>query len=697
MQAKSFRNGWRSRQQCVPTMSVALSLTLLIGCAPEQPSPHSLADTGSALQALEEQLASDPSACLDYLALCEQASSLCLMAGDGPDVQTVCAGIKSRCDTNLAKYCSRYLGDSGAPTPPADSGAPAAPDAALPVPCGDGTCAAGEDCQSCAADCGSCPSLTLNLTATADTYVDESRSSQSFGAATTLKTDQGPDQQALLRFEVPASSGTVKSALLRLYVTNKSGKGPALYLASGAWTESGTTWSNRPQPTGAAIVALGRVSVGWLEIDVTSAIISAGAPSFLLLPTSSDGMYFSSRESTRPPELVLVTSGAPAPTMDAGPPPPADGGSPPPPPPADSSTPPPPPPADSSTPPPPSCGDGTCDTGETCSSCPADCGACCTPTTCAAEAKNCGSIPDGCGGQLACGTCVAPQTCGGDGLANVCGGGAGTSDPVIVIAGDIAGGWSEDTLTANLIGTLNPDAVLTAGDNDQSSGTLSQFNQYFAPTWGEYKTLIHPVPGNHDHATSNLGGYCSYFGAAGNCTGGYSYYSFDLGAWHIIALDSGCSSPSSCTDPTAAGSPMRNWLAADLAANSKKCTLAYWHHPLFTSSTKHPGDGRLKGIWTDLQNAGAEAVVSGHVHIYERFAPQNASGVSDPTNGIVQFVASTGGAPLSSIGTVQPNSVVRDASSHGVLKFVLHDGSLDYEFVPVAGRTFTDSGTIVCH
>jgi hypothetical protein len=271
-----------------------------------------------------------------------------------------------------------------------------------------------------------------------------------------------------------------------------------------------------------------------------------------------------------------------------------------------------------------------------------------------------------------------------------------SADPVIVAAGDIAGPWTQDEDTAKVIDTLNPDAVLLLGDNVYGSGAPSEYTNAYEPTWGRHRAKTYPIPGNHDHSTPELAGYCGYFGEAAHCQNGYSYYSFDLGNWHIIALDSGCSSPSGCADPMAAGSAMRAWLTADLAANTKPCTLVYWHHPRFSSGV-YQNDPRSSEVFMELYNANAELVLSGHEHDYERFAPQTPSGVADPARGIRQFVVGTGGTGLRPFGTVQPNSEVRESNTHGVLKLTLRANSYDWEFVPIAGQTFTDSGTGMCH
>lgn len=323
-------------------------------------------------------------------------------------------------------------------------------------------------------------------------------------------------------------------------------------------------------------------------------------------------------------------------------------------------------------------------------------GGVCTPTTCSAEGWNCGSAGDGCGGTLQCGTCSAPATCGGGGVANVCGTSGGGGDPVLAVAGDIAGSWAEDQATANAIAAIDPTAVLTLGDNAYSNGSSSDYSTYYGPTWGAFRALTYPVPGNHDHATSNLGGYCGYFGTAAHCSGGTSYYSYDLGSWHLIALDSGCSSPSSCSDPMASGSAMRAWLTQDLAAHPAACTLVYWHHPRF-SSGEHGNDTRSSGVWSELYSAGVDLVLNGHDHDYERFAPQSPSGALDGARGIVEFVVGTGGTGLRSMGATKPNSAARQNSAHGVLALTLRPGGYDYRFVPVAGKTYSDQGSAACH
>lgn len=261
-------------------------------------------------------------------------------------------------------------------------------------------------------------------------------------------------------------------------------------------------------------------------------------------------------------------------------------------------------------------------------------------------------------------------------------------DPVLVGAGDIANSGSGDSATAALIGGLPTATVFTAGDNAYRDGTTSNFATYYGPTWGAFSSRTHPAPGNHDYHTAGAAGYFDYFGTrAGRA--GRGYYSYDLGDWHVVSLDSEIS--------MAAGSPQETWLRADLAASSRPCTLAYWHKPLFTSGAEHGPDTATRPLFQALYDHGAEVVVNGHNHQYERFAPMTPQGVRDDARGIREFVAGTGGEDETGFGTVQPNSEARETGTFGVLELTLHANSFDWRFVPVAGKTYSDSGTGTCH
>jgi hypothetical protein len=263
------------------------------------------------------------------------------------------------------------------------------------------------------------------------------------------------------------------------------------------------------------------------------------------------------------------------------------------------------------------------------------------------------------------------------------------ADAVLVGAGDISTcDNAGDTATAALVADI-PGTVFTAGDNAYEDGTLQQFQTCYDPTWGTFKDRTRPSPGNHDYHTNGADGYFTYFGPlAGDPTEGY--YAYDLGAWRIYALNSNCAEVGGC----GAGSPQRAWLKGDLADNPRRCVLAYWHHPRF-SSGYHGNQPKVKGFWTALYAAGADVILNGHDHDYERFAKQRPSGarVSD---GIREFVVGTGGDDRRPFANIKANSQVRNAKTWGVIKLTLHPTSFDWRFVPQAGKTFTDSGSGVC-
>ncbi|MEU2610218.1 DNRLRE domain-containing protein [Micromonospora sp. NPDC007271] len=265
--------------------------------------------------------------------------------------------------------------------------------------------------------------------------------------------------------------------------------------------------------------------------------------------------------------------------------------------------------------------------------------------------------------------------------------GTSSSDPVLVGAGDIADSGSGDTATAALLDRISG-TVFTTGDNVYSNGTTTEFNTYYEPTWGRHKARTRPTPGNHDYNTSGATGYYGYFGANAGPSG-RGYYSYDLGNWHVVTLNSNVS--------MSVGSAQEQWLRADLAASTKPCTLAYWHHPLFTSGASHGPSTATRPLYQALYDHNAEVVVWGHNHQYERFAPQNPTGGLDTARGIRAFVAGMGGAGHYGFGTIQPNSEARNSDTYGVLKFTLHASSYDWEFVPESGKSYTDRGTNNCH
>ena len=291
---------------------------------------------------------------------------------------------------------------------------------------------------------------------------------------------------------------------------------------------------------------------------------------------------------------------------------------------------------------------------------------------------------------------------------------AAAGDPVIAAAGDIAcdpattafnnglgtSSSCRQKYTSDLLVNMAPAAVLDLGDNQYYCGGYQAFVQAYDLSWGRVKSITHPSVGNHEYLTSggtdcttaNAGaaGYFQYFGAAAGAVG-QGYYSYDIGAWHIIALNTNCGNAGGCGTT----SPQYKWLQADLASHTNLCTLAYWHIPLYSSGGR--ANQNSQKLYNLLYTYNADLILTGHDHIYERFAPMDANGNLDPVRGIPEFIVGTGGADHTSIVSIAPNSVVRDAKTYGVLKLTLHPTGFDWQFVPEAGKTFTDSGTAACH
>jgi hypothetical protein len=266
------------------------------------------------------------------------------------------------------------------------------------------------------------------------------------------------------------------------------------------------------------------------------------------------------------------------------------------------------------------------------------------------------------------------------------------SGAVLVGAGDIGVcGDTDDEATAALLDHI-PGVVFTAGDNVYDSGSTKDFSSCFEPSWGKHRNRIRPAAGNHDYHTHGASGYFAYFGAAaGDPAKGY--YSYNLGAWHVVVLNSNCDDIDGC----GADSDQARWLRADLAATPTRCTLAYWHHPYFTSGKNHKPAQSMRPLVETLYEGGVDVVVAGHNHNYERFASQTPGNVRDDSNGIRAFVVGTGGAGLYGFNDPEPNSEVRNDDTHGVIKFTLNPASYSWQFLPVAGETFTDTGTDPCH
>lgn len=272
-------------------------------------------------------------------------------------------------------------------------------------------------------------------------------------------------------------------------------------------------------------------------------------------------------------------------------------------------------------------------------------------------------------------------------------------------AGDIAcgagstGASCKQQETSDLLLSLNPDAVLTFGDTQYESGTLSDFNQSFDPTWGRLKAKLHPAPGNHEYLTSGASGYFDYFNGVGQASGpagpsGLGYYSYNLGNWHLVAANSNCGNVGGCE----VGSAQYTWLQNDLAQDTHPCSLIYMHHPLASSDTRNfDTNPTYQPLLQLFYDDGGELMLVGHSHFYERFARMDANKNADPDYGFREIVVGTGGRNVYGFGSIRPLSEVRNGASFGVIKLTLAPDQYTWEFVPAAGSSFTDTGAEACH
>ncbi len=427
-------------------------------------------------------------------------------------------------------------------------------------------------------------STTVTVPAAADTYVAADVPAGTFGSADHLVVDASPVKITYLRFVLSGLTAPVTAARLRLHTRDTANAaspagGKVAVVTDTGWSESATTYRNRPAAATTTVATLGAVTRNrWYEVDVTKAVVRDGTLSFALLSGNADSASYDSREQAAlAPRLVVTTT-----------------------------------------------------------------------------------VP------------------------------AAAADPVLLAAGDIADCASAgDEATAALLDTLDG-TVAAIGDTAYLEGTAAQFAQCYEPSWGRHKARTRPAVGNHEYRTAGAAPYYAYFGAAAG-EPGKGYYSYDLGQWHVVVLNSNCAVVS-----CAAGSAQERWLRADLAADTSACTLAYWHHPLFTSAANHSALTAVRPLYQALYDDRADLVLTGHNHNYERFAPQDPQGRLDTARGMRQFVVGTGGASLYAFGTPQPNSEVRNATTYGVLRVTLRSAGYDWLFVPEAGKSFTDSGTGAC-
>ena len=468
----------------------------------------------------------------------------------------------------------------------------------------------------------------------ADSYVSSTYPGTNYGKSTVLRVDNSPTTRSYLRFNVSGlGSQTVTRARLVIHANSSSSQGLAVKTVSNTtWVETTIKYNNAPA-MGNTLSSVTSVTGGtWIELDVTNLVVMDKIYSFGIITPGSTSINLSSRETgVKSPYLIITLNGVGAtstPTVTMTP--------------LVLST---------ATSPPAPTATRTPDVFPTSTMTPVF-----IPTPTPTATFNPSSTP----------------------ISGV--------DPVLVGAGDIAScASSGDEATANLLDTI-AGTIFTTGDNAYESGLTSEYDNCYNPTWGRFKDRTKPSAGNHDYKTAGASGYYAYFGvAAGDPAKGY--YSYDLGDWHIIVLNSEIS--------TSASSAQVTWLRQDLASNTVTCTLAYWHKPRFSSGSTHGSNPGMQPLWQALYDYRADVVLNGHDHNYERFAPQTPAGVADP-NGIREFVVGTGGISHYGFGPPLANSEIRNGDTYGVLKLTLHATDYDWEFIPVAGKTFSDNGTASC-
>ncbi len=501
----------------------------------------------------------------------------------------------------------------------------------------------------------------------ADTYVNSSNPGTNYGGSTSLRVDGSPIVSSLLRFSLVGVNQQVLSQVqLQVYANSSSTKGiDVKSVANNTWGELTTTFSNAPAAGNTLFSTQKTTGGSWVVFDVTTYVTGEGTYSFNLLTPGTTAINFSSRESgSRSPKLILLFNGLSTPLATMVPTLAATSTR------TNTTV-----PIITNTP----TRTSTVQIGATNTSTPTRTNTpnpivtntptrtnTLTPTRINTLTPTRSSTP----------TSVVTSTT------------APTlnSDPVLVGAGDISTCSNNgDEATAKLIDGI-AGTVFTTGDNAYESGSASEYTNCYNPTWGRFKSRTNPSPGNHEYNTSGAAGYYGYFGAAaGDPTKGY--YSYNLGSWHIIVLNSEIS--------TSSGSVQEKWLRQDLVANPTTCTLAYWHKPRFSSGSAHGSNSSMQPLWQALYDNHADVIVNGHEHNYERFAPQSPSGVAD-VNGLREFVAGMGGRSHYGFVTILANSVARNSDTYGVLKFTLHSTSYDWQFVPEAGKTYADSGTALC-
>lgn len=594
---------------------------------------------------------------------------------------------------------------------------------------------------------------TLTITASADAHVQADQPGTNYGTATGLRVDGSPVSTAYLRFDVTSLSAPPFNVKLRVFVNTSGTTGVTLSAVDGAWTENGVTYANAPA-VGASLGSSGALTAGtWVSYDVTTRVSANGSYSFALTTTATSSRTFDSREGTNPPQLVVEETAPPPapgpadsyvqsdqPTTNFGT---AAGLK------VDGS------PATSaylrfdvtglSEPPFKATlrvfnrTSGT--TGLDLYFVP--------DNNWYENAITYANAPPTGNWLASSGSLAANAWVSFDVTTAVRGNGkfsfavttTSTSSrtidsregenppelvfedapppvppgtPVVIAAGDAAcapddpnynGGIGTATkcrmkFVSDLAVAASPTSVFMLGDAQYNGGQLANFQASYDPTWGRLKSITRPVIGNHEYGTSGAGGYFTYFGNAAtprqpgcvkNCEG---WYSFDIGTWHVVVLNSECATISGGTG-CAVGSPQQQWLAADLAAHPATCTAALLHRPRWSSNSFGYAD--TAPLVDTMYAAGVDLMLAGHAHSYERFAGQTPSGALDTATGIQEFVVGTGGSFFTGFASAVPNSLVRRANVFGALKLTLLPTGYNWEFLADPATPFTDSGSASCH
>ena len=511
----------------------------------------------------------------------------------------------------------------------------------------------------------------------ADALVRSDNPTSKYGTRLEIRArSSAPEIRSYLRFDVQGVGAAV-GATLRLFVTDPSASGGSIgTVADTTWVESTIDFVTSP-PISAPFTTGGAAVGGtWVEFDVGSVVTGDGVYNLGLTSPVTDSVIYSSREGANPPQLIVHTGGPSPPNAQFA-------------------------------------------TNPTSGSAPLNVDF----TDLSAGGPTIWSWQFGDGGTSPAqspshtydvpGTYTVTLT-----VSNFIGSDTETKTNLIVVrppgtpgsvkvmaVGDIACDPTSSSFkaglgtatrcrqkyTADIVTAAAPDAAIVLGDLQYENATLSNFLASYDKSWGAHKAITYPVVGNHEYNVTGAVGYYDYWGAqAGDRTKGY--YSFDLGAWHVIALNSNCSPVGGC----AAGSPQEKWLRADLAAHPSTCTLAVWHHPRWSAGGSSSSYG---GFWKALYDFNADLVLVGHRHNYQRWAPLSPSGVRDTVRGIREFVVGTGGVSLGSLTepASYPNLEAWQNTVYGVLELTLNESGYDWRFAPEAGKTYDDSGSAACH